>query len=220
MNRRVAIGVAGAVLCLTGCLHDMNREFDRLVRRDGVRTPKAPKVSPASLQTAQRVEDLGRQIIAQNTFTGLDPIFHTLGVPELVLFHRGTAELFVSEGLVKRCRSDDELAAVLCSELGRMMAENRVARGIGRDKDPIPAVALPDAAFNFDGTRAAELALQQKPVTPAEADPVLLAKDLLRGAGFDPAELDRAEPLLKPSSRGEALEKQLSGTAPAPVWEK
>jgi hypothetical protein len=220
MGRRVAAVAAAVALGFTGCLNDMQRDFDRLVRRDAVRTPKAPKVAPASVETAQRVEDLGRQIIAQNTFTGLDPILHTMGVPEPVLFHRGTAELFISEGLVKQCKTTDELAAVLCSELGKMMAEKRLARGVGRDKDPIPSVALPDTGFNAEGTRAAELALQQQPLKPGDADPVLLAKDLLRGAGFDPAELDRAEPLLKQSSRGEDLEKQMSGSAPAPTWEK
>ena len=220
MRRQLAVAAAVTTLALAGCLNDIQRDFDQLVRRDGVRTPKPQKVSPASIETAQRVEDLGRQIIAQNTFTGLDPIFHTIGLPEPILFHRSTAELFISEGLVKQCKTTDELAAVLCSELGKMMAEKRLARGVGRDKDPIPAVALPDTGFNAEGTRAAELALQQKPVKPGDADPVLLAKDLLRGAGFDPAELDRVEPLLKQSSPGEALEKQLSGTAPAPTWEK
>lgn len=219
MSRRLAAAAAVA-LGLTGCLNDMQRDFKRLVRRDGVRTPEPPKVAPASIETAQRVEELGRQIIAQNTFTGIDPIFHTMGVPEPVLFHSGTAQLFISEGLAKQCKTTDELAAVLCSELGKMMAEKRLARGVGRDRDPIPAVALPDTGFNAEGTRAAELALQERPLKPGEADPVLLAKDLLRGAGFDPGELDRVEPILKLSSRGEELQKQMSGSAPAPIWEK
>ena len=120
MNRRVALGLAPGLLFLSGCLHNGEWGLGTLFDRDN--SPRAPEVKPASIQTAQRVESLGRRIIAQNTFTGLDPLFHTAGVPESVLFHRGTGELYISEGLVDQCRTDDELAAVLCAELGRMMA--------------------------------------------------------------------------------------------------
>jgi hypothetical protein len=42
----------------------------------------------------------------------------------------------------------------------------------------------------------------------------------MRGAGYDPAELDRVAPLLKQSDRGAILRKQLSGSAPAPKWDR
>ncbi len=185
-------------------------------------SPRAPRFSPASLQTAERVESLGRRIMAQNTFAGIDPLFRTIGVPEPVLFHRGTSELFVSEGLVTRCKSDAELAAVLCSELGQMMAEQRSPRA-GRDRDQIPDAALPDGGRGLDGTRDAELAMRaRQPRTAATPPPdaAKLSRELLQGAGFDPAELDRAEPLVKQSDRGEALRKQMAGSAAIPKWEK
>ena len=56
---------------------------------------------------------------------------------------RGTGEVFISEGLVKKCKTDAELAVVLCSELGQMMVEKRSGRAAGRDREPIPDVALP-----------------------------------------------------------------------------
>jgi predicted Zn-dependent protease len=221
MKRRATLGLAAGLLFLTGCMTDGEWSVEKVLGWD---TPRQPKFSPASLQVAERVEGLGRRIVAQNTFTGLDPLFHTIGVPESMLFHRGTSELYVSEGLVRKCKTEAELAAVLCAELGRMMAEKRLARNLGRDKDTIPEVALPGGGLGSDGTRAAEVASQEKKTArdPAEtqADPVQLAKELLTGAGFDPAELDRVEPLLKQTDRGDVLHKQMAGSAPAPTWEK
>src|SRR5262249_32378475 len=119
MNRRITIGLLVWLTLLVGCVH--NGEWAAVEKFLGWNSPpKAPKMTPASLQTAERVETLGRRIIAQNTFTGLEPLFHTIGVPDLILFHRGTEELFVSEGLVNKCKTEAELAAVLCAELGRM----------------------------------------------------------------------------------------------------
>ena len=48
------------------------------------------------------------------------------------------------------------------------------------------------------------------------ADPRKLAADLLKTAGYDEAELDRAEPLLKASSADSPVVRQLAGPAAAP----
>jgi hypothetical protein len=238
MIRRVRLGLAAGVLGLTGlagCVHDGEWSVSKALGwepKNTVRTPDPPKFSPASLQAAERVETLGRRVIAQNTFTGLDPLFHTIGVAEPMLFHRGTGELFISEGLVNRCKTEAELAAVLCSELGHMMTEKQAARRVGRDTDPIPDVRAPNAmeagGITADQTRLAELAYHEKryPRTPAgrdekppvPGDPAKLARDLLKGAGFEPAELDRAEPILKQTDRTGPLRKQMAGSAPAPTW--
>jgi hypothetical protein len=240
MDRLVAIGLAACV-ATAGCTdrNFLDREWS-LSKTLGwepdnhVRTPDASKYPQPDLQVAERVESLGRRIIAQNTFTGLDPLFHTLGVKESLLFHRGTAQLFISEGLVTRCKTDVELAAVLCSELGQMMAENQAARRVGRNTDPIPDVALPgttDAGgMTGDQTRLAELAYHEKRYgrrqTRASADdanptnPDVAARGLLKGAGFDPGELDRVEPLIREAGRSDALRKQMAGSAPPPAWQK
>ena len=42
----------------------------------------------------------------------------------------------------------------------------------------------------------------------------------LKNAGYNPLELDRVEPLLKQSERGEQIRKQMGGSAPAPEWKK
>ena len=221
MDCRAASGFAAGLLFLCGCAHEGTFSVEKLLGWDD---PHAvAKVTPASVQTAERVETLGRRIMGQNPFTGLDPMFHTVGVKETVLFHRGTAELFISQGLVELCKTEPELAAVLCAELGKMMAEKRRAATVGKDRDTIPDVALP-GADGFDGTRAAEVARQQpkqhRPFTADETNADALARSLLRGAGYDPAVLDRVQPLLRQSQRGDDIRKQMAGTAPAPKWER
>ena len=131
--------------------------------------------------------------------------------------------MFISEGLVKLCKTDDELAAVICSELGQMVAEKKAVRRAGAERDSFPAESLPSGPD--DTGRAAEIAYQerrQKSVASA-ADPLDAAKQarlLLSTAGFDPALLDRVQPLLKQSDRGAILRKQMSGSAPAPTWQE
>jgi hypothetical protein len=229
MHRRAALRLIAGVACpvvVTGCVSQGPWSVEKLLGWDD--KPKA-KMTPASLQVAQRVDELGRQVIAQNTFTGLDPLFHTIGVrsdgvSELALFHRGTSELIISEGLVKQCKTDAELAALLCSELGKMMAEKRAAIAAGRDHDSIPDIALPGSGLGADGTRAAEVARQEakgnETRAAVERSAPEFSKQLLQGAGFDPAELDRVAPLLKQAARDDALRKQMAGSAPAPTWKK
>jgi hypothetical protein len=231
MTRHV-LGLAAVVcasLASTGCTTDGEWSVRRALGWDDGK-PRALKLPPGQLETAERVETLGRRIITQNTFTGIEPLFHTVGVPETVLFHRGPEELFISEGLVKQCKTEAELAAVLCSELGQMMAEKKAARRIGADRDSFPEVGVPTSSGLAGGTfddpaRTAERAYQEKQrakeaAAREPADPAKLARDLMRGAGFDPAELDRVAPLLKQSDRGAAIKKQMSGSAPAPKWDK
>jgi hypothetical protein len=226
MNRRVALRLLTGAVCstsLTGCLTDGEwANFQKAIGWDDPKNPKGPKIPRGQIEVAERVEVLGRQILAQNTFTGLDPLFNTVGTSDPVLFHRGAGELFISEGLVKRCKTEPDLAAVLCSELGQMMVEKQTARGVGRDKDPIPEISPGGAELGAKGPPAAEVGRLEnrspvgEPVQVADASE--MAKRLLRGAGFDPAALDRVEPLLKQSDRGEALQKQMAGSAPAPTW--
>lgn len=230
---RATIGLPVLLFALagTGCVQDgawKDWSIENPFSSSAKKMPDGPKMPPGSLQAAERVDTLGRRIIAQNTFTGLEPLFHTVGVKEPMLFHRGTAELFISEGLVERCKSEQELAAVLCSELGRMMAEQKSAGRVGRDADPIPDVPATGGnrmagGMDSDQTRAAELVYFEKrnprrdPAT-GSVDSAKLARELLTGAGFNPAELARVEPLIKQAEQNDAIRKQMAGPAPAPSW--
>ncbi|MCS6864063.1 MAG: hypothetical protein RMJ56_09770 [Gemmataceae bacterium] len=227
--------IGGAVLftLTAGCVNDGEFSVRKALGWDDepprglVSVPK--NLPPASLEAAERVQLLGRQILAQNTFTGIEPLFMTIGVKDAVLFHVGTEQLWISEGLVEKCGTDAELAAVLCWELGQMVAEKRAARRLGRDVDPIPDIRPGTAAATpggsaYDAGQQANLAFHERQFprgakTPAP-DAAAIARELLQGAGYSVAELDRVEPLLKPSERGEKLRKQLGGTTPPPQWEK
>lgn len=240
MNRRAALVLAAGMVCQTGCVDRNFLDSEWSVSKalgwepeNRVKTPDPSKYPQPDLQVAERVESLGRRIIAQNTFTGLEPLFHTLGVQDPLLFHRGTAELFISEGLVTRCKTEAELAAVLCSELGQMMSEQQAARRVGRNTDPIPDVAFSNTTdaggIGGDQTRLAELAFHEKRYgrrqqrlsgSDTSSDPDRLARDLLKGAGFEPGELEQVAPLVRDAGRSDGLRKQMSGSAPPPVWQK
>src|SRR5205814_300839 len=132
--RAAALGVA--CFGLTGCLSNGLWEGANTRNRQ-IKPPLTTKQQLAQQATGERVETLGRRVINQNTFTGIEPVFHLIGVKDPMLFHRGTEELFISDGLVQKCKTDDDLAALLCSELGRMMAEKRAGLAVGRDSDPL-----------------------------------------------------------------------------------
>jgi predicted Zn-dependent protease len=213
-------------LASVGCETDGNWTFYKLLGWDDPKAPRIPKYPQPNTEIAQRVENMGHRIIAQNTFTGIEPQFYTMGVPESVLFHRGPEELFISEGLVNLCKSDAELAAVLCSELGQMVVEKKAVRKAGAARDSIPESNLQNGAqvgsIPVDTGRQAELAYQeQRSKSASSIDPVDAAKQartLLSTAGFDAATFDQIQPLLKLSDRGAILRKQMSGSAPAPTW--
>jgi hypothetical protein len=213
MNRRIPFQLAGAAIAAglsTGCFLPFLDD-----------SPKEAKIGAASVEHARRVDDLSKRILEQNIFTGIEPVVRVIGVPESVLFHRGVNELFISEGLVKKCKTEPELAGVLCTELGRMMAQKRSAVAVGRTPDPIPEIALPGGRSDASQVREAELALlkrrEDQKRAESQSGEAQLAKDLLKGAGFDPAEFDRVQGMVKQSDRGDAIRKQLSGTAAAPT---
>lgn len=189
-----------------------------------------PKVdlSPASVEAAQRVDMLGRKLIAANPQAGVGrPMFRTIGAPQPEIFHRGTQEVDITEGLVRQCTTDGQLAAILCMELGKMVAEREVKAGPAlRQPERRPPIDVPvgnDSGGSFgapDGTRLAELGMYEKtqrssggtraasevPVPPP--DPDVLAKSYLKKAEFPETELDNAGPLLAAAAQNSTFEKQ------------
>jgi hypothetical protein len=229
--RRSILTVAAVLfpIAATGCANDGSWSISRMLGWEDDKPYRPDRMPKADLAIAERVETVGRKIITQNTFTGIEPLFHTIGVPESVLFHRGSEELIISEGTVKQCRNDSELAAVLCLELSQMIAEKKSARRVGSDRDSFPDISVPTGSGLAGGTpadpgRAAEVALlekqRQKNLHSEAVDASRLARDLMRGAGYDPAELDTVSGIVKQSARGLAIQKQLNGTAPAPTWNR
>lgn len=221
--------VSALVFASSGCETDAASTMRKVMGGQVVKTPSMDNFPKADYEIARRVDDMGNRLIQQNAPVAIEPFFHTIGVPESVLFHRGPNDLFISEGLVKLCKTDAELAALMCSEMGQMIAEKKAVRRVGAERSTIPEVALPGGmpvmtggGTPYDATRQAELAYQDKlPRAAPTIDPVdsaRQARQLLGTAGFDPATLDQIQPLLKQSDRGVLIRKQMSGSAPAPTW--
>lgn len=217
--RRLAVSLSVGVLSAGGCVSLDGLTGGNALNGVPIQTPDPSKISLKSLQAAERVQTLGQRIIEQNTFTGLAPLFHHVAKPEPMIFHRGPDELFISDGVINRCETEEQLAAVLCTELGRMMAEKRTAKVYGVELMSVHEVAAENALGEGKIASAPEPETPPEPKPAAKPDPDRLARDLMRGAGFDPAALEQTKTLLKGAQRGDAFGKQVAGPAPAPRWQ-
>jgi hypothetical protein len=185
-----------------------------------------PSLTPASTEAAARVDAVGRQLLAANPQIGAKPLFHTVGAPHPEVFHRGTSDVFVTEGLVKQCCSDGQLAAVLSLELGKLIREREStvpnAVRIRDSQPPMDARLGPDDrmggttdsanwkdAVDYDIQRKAQHKRQRLP------EPTLLARDYLAKAGYQPDDLNAVQPLLQEAAAKNLIEKQI--TAPVGV---
>jgi hypothetical protein len=248
MMRRVLPGML-LLSALSGCVEE-NWLRDRWARVSGepnelpavtpnpfgqavsVAAPHRTALSPASLDSAARVDTLGRHILAGNPQLGLKPLFITIGSPESEVFHVGTTEVYVTEGLVKKCTTEAQLAAILCNELGKMVAAREALAGPQLrvpDRPPPREMRVGnDHGGNLgaaDQVYRAELAKFEKDHRPSPAHPLpnlnprTLAETYLYRAGHDPKELDAVVPLLKEAAENRTFARQMSGgVQPARTW--
>jgi hypothetical protein len=182
--------------------------------------------APATEEVAIRVATLGRKIVEANPQVGVRPTFSCIGAPQPTVFHRlskDACEVFISEGLVKRCQTEGQLAAVLCTELGKAGSE-RAAQAhpaaVRPDRDPPPAAPVgTDSRGPFgspDGTRLAELGkidrLRQEATQPLPPpSPDILARGYLVRAGYPADDLKAVAPLLRAAEQDTSFEKQMTG---------
>jgi hypothetical protein len=189
--------------------------------------PTIANAPPATLAATQRVNAVGQRLLDANADLRLRPLLLGVGSPDPQIFHHDTTAIYVSEGLVNRCKTDAELAAVLASEMGKMVSTREAlsalkARREERDT-PVGLMVGTESGGTFgaaDGTRLAELGRFEKETGhgPAGAppspppDPDVLARTYLKRAGFATTDLDAVAPLLREAAQHSDLEKQL--TAP------
>jgi len=226
--RRLSIWLPLTVLLACGCTGDNSKPGMAAFASNRNVTNKPPENLPAaSLAASTRVDSLGRQILAANPDIGVRPLFITIGVADLTVFHSGDTHLFISEGVVNKCKvdgaGDPELAAVICSELGRMVAEAQQQKAsrepMNRELPYQPrvgsgTVGSTDPTF----TQQAELGLWEKdnPRTrtvssaPGTRDPKELARCYLTKAGFGADQLDKIAPVLRIAEANPIYEKQLA----------
>jgi hypothetical protein len=181
--------------------------------------------APASTATAARVDMVGRTITQANPQLGMKPLFRTIGAPMPEVFHIGTAEVDVTEGLVNQCKTDGQLAAVLCQELGKMISEREAmvaAQTRTGDRGPPDEVRIGNdyagGGITPDQTRLAELGKFEKehprtrPAAMVPPDPQMLARGYLTKAGFAPQDLDTVAPILQAAAANVTFERQLKGS--------
>jgi hypothetical protein len=187
--------------------------------------------APPPLDVALRVNGLGFKILAANPQLGARPLFTAAGDPKPEIFHRGTAEVVITTGLVGRCQTEGQLAAVLCAELGKMISEREALAG-----PPRPARLRPPPMELRIGNDNAGLVGQQDDIYKLERakfdkdydrpprltlppDPQVLARGYLTKAGYPAADLDAAAPLLQAAENNSNLEKTMKG-GPAAGWKQ
>lgn len=197
----------------------------------GSRSPAPPPsrshFAPAATEVAMRVDRLGREILAANPQIGLKPLFATIGSPRAEIFHQGMGMVHVTEGLVRNCPGDAELAALLCYELAKMVAEREALAGPEvRNPEKRPPIAVPIGNAGHAGgpdlQRMAELAHFEKenPRTPRapRPDPTVLARIYLTNAGFKKEDFDAAESLFRAAESNCTFEKQFKALPTQSPW--
>jgi hypothetical protein len=220
MRRALILALVGMITA--GCLETDEPSQSYFLRPQPTGT--LPPMSPASTDAAVRVDTMGRRLLAANPAIGAKPTFHTIGAPQAEIFHRGTGDIFVTEGLVRQCSSDGQLASVMALEMGKIVREREAATPDKvRVHDTLPPI---DQRFGsddqFGGTadrtnwkELHELDKERKNRRNKPLplpDPQVLAKDYVMKAGFTAYDMETARPILEGAAANTALEKQI--TAP------
>src|SRR5262245_47191002 len=218
------------LLLLAGCIE---AERSRLVSGGPppaqlARAQRYVSPAPATEETGRRALGVFQRLIVANPQLGFRPLLITFGLPQVEIFHQGggvdSYHVYVSEGLVNRCKTDDELAAVFSTELGRIVSERE---GLSSpdlrkpDRPPMSEAIGRDSGGPFgppDGTRQMELARYDRQVHQAAGPPPVpevLAKRYLTRAGFGTAALATVAPILREAEDHCDIQKQMAVLPPA-----
>src|SRR5205814_3578198 len=130
-------------LALGGCWETAKQ--NAVAPDDAIRRKITPELAMANNYAASRVDALGRMLLAANPKIDAKPMFQTVGVAEPEIFHAGTTRIVITQGLVDLCqvgddKTDAELAAVLCFELGKMVAEREAVAPLNKRPAPLPPI--------------------------------------------------------------------------------
>jgi predicted Zn-dependent protease len=174
-----------------------------------------------------RVDSVGRKILLDNPQITVRPLFAAVLSESPEIFHLDQKMVVVTEGLVKRCRSDADLAALLSHELGRMVAEREVkvsreAR-VPEARPPIQADVGNPSVQQQDSVQRLELAKYDKERARARQplprpNPANLARIYLENAGYKKSDFEAAAPLFQLAEQNMAVERQMKGTVTVQQW--
>lgn len=190
--------------------------------------PTRVNYPPASQETSYRVLLIKDKLINENLKFGLKPYVLAIGSADPEIFHVGTNQIFISEGLVRQCQTDGQLAAVLANEMGRMVSEREavVSDDIRQPERLAPiqfAIGNSVNSHHADQVRAAELANFEKAYPKhtkklARPNPEQVARAILENAGYQRTELEAAAPILQQAARFAVYENQFKGTTKQAEW--
>jgi hypothetical protein len=225
-------GSIGLLIAVAGCLPlqlaDEPKTATVSSNPFGLQAPhRSVKVAyqPADEAMATRVDGIARKLLAENPQIGLrSTLFATIGgSPQPEIFHTGPHMVYVTDGLVRRCSSDAELAAALALELGKIVSEREAGASPDmRSPDRLPPMQVPvgkSGQFTSpDLIHEVELAKfeVERPRTRRplpRPDPQQLARGYLEKAGYQSSDLDSAQPLLRAAQNNITLERQFKGMA-------
>jgi hypothetical protein len=223
-----------ALLIFSGCLPTLPREeptpqvssapFTEPRRQALTRVTYAP-ASEATQIRAVMIED---KLIGENPQVAIRPRVIAVGSADPEIFHVGMNQLYITEGLVRQCQTEGQLAAVLAYELGRMISERdaALAEAVRRPEQPLPIYLPIGGAGNAgdgDPLNRVEMARFEKehpkqPAKLARPNPQLIARTVLERAGFHSNDLDAAMPILQNAERYRVLENQFNGAIKQGDW--
>src|SRR5262245_34206975 len=217
--RQLVVFVFALSLC-PGCLPAWLREP---ASPGMTQTPVAgASVSDATVHMAARLSNVGQTLLTASPFAGITPNFFVMSTSEVSVAHPDAFGVFVSEGMMAKCRSDDDLAAVVALELGAMITEKRNLDRLG--------LADPAAAF-ISGDDPAVSPIQDpnaKVVSTAKATkaygsaavPEEIAKELITAAGYRADALARMEPIVRRARDSVDPSRAIGGPAADPQWSR
>jgi len=191
-------------------------------------TPTKVNYAPASQEVSFRVVVVNDKLLDKNPQFGRRPEVIAIGSGDPEIFHVGVNQIYITEGLVKQCETDGQLAAVLANELGRIVSEREAAV---TDEARQPERLLPIYAHiggvvnarDADPLNYSELGQYEK-LHPKQTkkltapNPQLVARDMLERAGYQRTELDAAAPILQNAERFRVLENQFKGPTKQSEW--
>jgi hypothetical protein len=163
----------GLVMVVAGCWLD--DKPNQMIVEPGplYPAPQLPPIkksyAPAAESASARVQEMSKRILAANPQVGMRPIVLTVGSEQPEIFHRGTGQIVITQGLVNLCTTERFLAAVLCLEMGKMVSEREALASVRSrepESEPPPETRIGnDTAGSFgppDGSRMLELAHYEK----------------------------------------------------------
>ncbi len=228
---RALIVVVPGLLLLSGCLPEqwLNPADSsvELVPNSPFSAPGPVTVTTAKVNyaagdqdTALHVSQIGNELVTASPGIGMRPRFALYGTPNTEIFHSGTYLVHITDGLVKKCQNDGQLAALLAHELAQMVVEREALANpkmrTGEKRPPADVIIGNGIGDREpDQLHLAELARcdktpkkdQGKPLPLPDTD--TLTRELLEKAGYNKEELENVRPLLKDAERTYVLEKQL-----------